>query len=87
MTKLQQVRQWVADAMADGWDYKPTYAEEHFSQAITLNKNGYIVMAIMRPVGTKFVHKTLTKDDVNLHIWGPDGLAVDPPKAGMPGLS
>ena len=59
--------QWRLDVMADGWDSKPMYQHEPEECAAKLTNSGWIAHVIAR------------EGYVDVAVWGPDGLAVDPP--------
>lgn len=64
-------------AVADGWDIKPTYDEhESVESHATLAKEGFIchVKARVKKPGSTW------KYEAEVSIWGPDRLAIIPPK-------
>lgn len=70
--------QWVKDAIADGWLAEPTYKGEDIDNATRLMKEGFIVLAIDRV--EKKQPWGITPAQQSVHVWGPDGLAIDPPE-------
>ena len=70
----EEVTSWREAAVADGWIIRPTYRHEPVESAATLDKDGFKAMLLARPA-------TKTRRNWNdVHVWGPDGLAIDPPK-------
>lgn len=63
-------------AVADGWICKPTYGEdENMLSAASLDKDGFHMSII------SCEHEdTKWKYEVNISIWGPDGLAIKVPE-------
>lgn len=75
---LETVREWVAAAVADGWNIEPTYKTEPQESAATLSKNGFRAMALMRDRGE--IHDRRYRYEAHVSAWGPDGLAISVPK-------
>jgi hypothetical protein len=75
---LEAVRQWVADAVADGWDIEPTYRVEPVGRAARLTRDGYIAMALMRDNSGETGRRW--RYEANVSVWGPDGLAISVPR-------
>jgi hypothetical protein len=75
---LESARQWVADAVADGWTIEPTYRTESIKRAATLTKDDYKALVLMRDdshtPGSRF------KYTAQVSVWGPDGLAINVPR-------
>jgi hypothetical protein len=74
---LEAVRQWVATAVADGWQIEPTYQTEPVESAATLDKGGFRAMALMRDRGEN--HDRRYRYEAKVSAWGPDGLAISVP--------
>jgi hypothetical protein len=55
-------------AVKDGWLIEPTYEHESIDRAATLKKEGFFIQVITR----------LGKE-ASINIWGPDGMAINPP--------
>jgi hypothetical protein len=72
---LEAVRQWVADAVADGWEINPTYRTEPVESAATLDKNGFRAMVLMRDRGEGETDRGW-RYEAKVSAWGPDGLAI-----------
>ncbi len=66
-------RTWALAAVIDGWSSRPTYDHEPVEQAFTLERDGFKISGLARP-GTD---KSLPCAEI--HIWGPDRLAITPP--------
>jgi len=65
---IESVRAWRNAAVADGWHIEPTYQHESADRAARLrHPEGFIAQVVTREKGL-----------VDLHIWGPDGLAINP---------
>ena len=71
---LAGVRQWRSDAIAGGWDHRPTYGEsEPEERAMRLTgPDGWTAQTIARS-------NERGGAEASIHVWGPDGLAVDVP--------
>lgn len=68
-TRLEQVREFILAACADGWSLEPTYPGcESVDRACTLKREGYVIQALAR-----------SPQQANICIWGPDKLALAPP--------
>ena len=60
--------------IADGWTCKPRYEGEPIDSYSEHEKNGFTLIICTRsPVGK-------WKYQAEVSIWGPDGLAIEPPK-------
>lgn len=78
-TQFEAVALWIADAVADGWSMRPTYSSEPVERAITLDRDGYRIMAINRSESNgKKPGNWYSESKIN--IWGPDGLTIPPPQ-------
>lgn len=64
-----KIREWSADAVADGWKISPTYSGEDVGTAFSLAKNGWTASGIVRGNPAD-----------SLCIWGPDSLQVKVPE-------
>lgn len=67
---LAQVREFVEAAKNDSWQYEATYKLESIDTAITLRREGFVIMATLR--GEKHYSHSLS-------MWGNDGLAIKIP--------
>ncbi len=76
-TQLERVRQYVAAAVADGWEIQPTYASESVDRAARLKRDGFVMQALTR-THEPSQHRWLY--EAKVHLWGPDGLALTPPE-------
>jgi hypothetical protein len=65
-------------AVLDGWTIKPTYEREPQEYASTLEKDGFLMMVLSRPP-IEYSHGSYTWDG-SVHIFGPDGLAIETPE-------
>lgn len=66
----KQIEQFISDAVADGWNIKPTYDDhESIETAASLEKDGYKIMVVNR-IGEHIFNKPI-------HGWGPDSLSID----------
>lgn len=74
----EQVEQYRAAMIADGWDHKPTYGSlerrvgESEEAAMSLSKDGFKCQTLLRDPNTEVVH-------YDINFWGPDGLVVAHP--------
>lgn len=75
---IEGVRQYVADATADGWSIEPTYATESIERAAHLRREGFVMSIIARDDRNEKGRRFMFSAQVN--IWGPDGLAITPPR-------
>ena len=67
--RSQQIKQFIKDAIADGWSIKPTYGDHEFvERAASLEKDDYKLM-VMNRIKENYA-------DQSIHGWGPDGLAI-----------
>jgi hypothetical protein len=68
---------WREAAMADGWTGEPTYpSHEPIESAAKLtHPDGFTAQILTRThaAGSRY------KFSVSVHVWGPDGLTVEPP--------
>ena len=76
--QLEAVRRYVADAVADGWSIAPTYQNESVDRAARLKREGFVMQVLMR-THEPSLHKW--QFEAKVHLWGPDGLALNPPAA------
>jgi len=62
-------------AAADGWEIEPTYGTESVDRAASLTKDDFVMRVLSRTheEGSKW------KYQAEVYIWGPDGLAINPP--------
>jgi len=76
---LKWAREFRDAAVADGWKIEPAYTNEDVSSASHLTKNGFKMTVITRDHPAPFIrNQRVIQGTVN--IWGPDGLAIDPPQ-------
>jgi hypothetical protein len=69
------VNNWFNAAVNDGWDAQPTYpGHETVDVAAKLTKERFVASILRRKRTGKW------KFEANVHLWGPDGLAITPPK-------
>ena len=61
-----RLREWVQDAILDGWTTSPTYpGHEPITTAVSLSKDGWRAQVIIR-----------ANPADGISVWGPDRLAV-----------
>lgn len=76
---LEVVRQFIQDAIADGWASRPLYSDPEFG--IILEKNGMTIHARTEPQGCygtwpgRGTPNPMT-DNASLSAWGSDGLVL-----------
>lgn len=75
--QIAAVRAWVAAAVADGWTIEPTYPCESVERAARLRRDGWLAQVVMRDMRTE-TKPGKWKYEAQVHVWGPDGLCVDP---------
>ena len=73
-TYIEAVRAFRVAAAADGWGVVPTYPPEPIDNAAKGTKEGFVFHTIARGSVGKWLHQASGS------LWGPDGLAIDPPK-------
>ena len=87
--ELEKVISFRDAAIADGWAIKPSYPSESMGRASRLEKEGFIIQVLSRDntpeskfppnpndrVGIKWEY------EVDIHIWGPDGLIIREPSS------
>lgn len=69
-TRFNEINQFVADAVADGWTLEQTYDSEPSMRACKLKREGFVISVITRKNVGKW------KYEANIHAWAPDKLAV-----------
>jgi hypothetical protein len=74
--RLTAVRQWVADAVADGWTIEPTYGSEPVERAARLAREGWVILALMRDNRDRSQGAGF---EASINVWGPDGLSIEAP--------
>jgi hypothetical protein len=67
-------------AVADGWSIRPTYDSEPVTSAASLDKEGFHMSILARINDLKRYPNVKNLYDIDISIWGPDSLAVEPPK-------
>jgi len=72
--RLAGAQQFRDDAVADGWNIAPTYETEAVDRAAKLRRDGYVMMVLTRTKLGKWAF------EAQVNIWGPDGLAINPPE-------
>ncbi len=71
--ELERIIEFRDAAVRDGWAIQRTYPNhEPIESAASLEKDGFKMMILSRPT-------ELHKFDANIHIWGPDRLAIKIP--------
>lgn len=75
--EVARVRQWIRDAVADGWEIKPTYEREGMNTACTLDREGWRVMSCRRPPGHGVGQFKNKRGNISISMWGPDGVSVN----------
>jgi hypothetical protein len=80
--RLEGVRNFVSDAVRDGWGIEQTYpGREPVESAATLTRDGFKMMAFARDAsGDERRVRSRTSYMASISIWGPDGLAINPPQ-------
>lgn len=71
---LVKAEAWRDAAVADGWSIEPTYDYEPVERAWRLSREGFSVQGI-----TRAARDDTEMTTADIHIWGPDGLAIRPP--------
>jgi hypothetical protein len=77
---LQQVQKFRDDAVKDGWSIKPTYNHESVESASHLYKDGFVISILTRTNDLRLYPNVNNLYEVEISIWGPDGLAIEPPR-------
>jgi hypothetical protein len=81
--QLEAVRAWVKAAEADGWSLRPTFPKNETAEsAATLERDGFKLMTLARvhqPQDRPGLRKRAEFYAVSIHLWGPDGVAIEPP--------
>lgn len=76
---LAAVLQWRADAIASGWTWEQTYANEAPDRAMRLHgPGGWVAQTLARTV-QRFNGYGATRPTAEITVWGPDGLQVPVP--------
>jgi hypothetical protein len=75
---LESVRQWVADAVVDGWSIEATYRVESVERAATLVKDGYKALVLMRDNSNETGRRW--KYEAQVSAWAPDRMAISVPR-------
>lgn len=75
---MKGVRQYVSDAVADGWTIEPTYKTESADRAAHLRRDGFVMSVIARDDRDQKGRRYMFSASVS--IWGPDGMAIRPPR-------
>lgn len=69
------LKQWRRDAVAAGWVASATYDHEPIESAMRLSSpDGWEAQSLLR-----LSDDPKRNSEVSLHLWGPDGLSVEPP--------
>jgi hypothetical protein len=77
---FQKAIEFRTAAIADGWVVKPTYDHEPVESAASLkHPEGFTMLIITREHNLKLYPNVKTKYEIDISIWGPDGLAIDVP--------
>ena len=74
MRSKENVKNFIADAIADGWECKPRHEGESVESSAELTRDGFIISALNRD-GTSRL-----RADRSISCWGPDSLAVIMPE-------
>jgi hypothetical protein len=74
--RLHAAKAYRDAAAADGWSIRSTYGSEDIDRAATLNRESFIMQVLTRDNSEK---KGKWKYEAQISIWGPDGLAINPP--------
>lgn len=72
---LPIVHGWREALEADGWSIEKTYGHEPVEHAWSAKKDGFSVQGLARPISNED-GKVCSPE---IHIWGPDGLAIAVP--------
>lgn len=76
-----RVREWAADAIADGWKAEVLYKLEQEDQSTRLEKDGFVAHIISREPHPRTKHLGEQRYyEAGIAIWGPDRLAIEPPE-------
>lgn len=74
--RMESVRQYVRDAITDGWTIEPTYTTESVERAAHLKREGFVMSVLTRDNRDR---KSKCPYETSISIWGPDGLAISVP--------
>ncbi len=72
--ELIRVNKWRNDAIADGWEHRPTYPKEEEDRASSLQKEGWKALILARVNDNKKF-----RFEAEISVWAPDGLVISPP--------
>lgn len=77
-SKIEAVRAFRDAAVADGWSIEATYGKhEPLERAAKLHRDGFVMRILTRDNTDRGYRK---KYEAEVNIWGPDGMAITPPK-------
>lgn len=76
---LQQVQKFRDNAVKDGWSIKPIYDHESVESASSLSKDGFSMLILTRTHDLNKYPNVKNIYEVDVSIWGPDGLAIEVP--------
>jgi len=77
IARWQAVNAYRDAAATDGWSIRPTYGSESIERAASLERDGFKMMVLSRDNSDQKARKW--KYEAQVSIWGPDGLAINPP--------
>jgi hypothetical protein len=78
--RLRHVQKFRDDAVKDGWSIKPTYfPHESVDSASSLSKDGFSMLILTRTHDLIKYPNVKNLYEVEISIWGPDGLAIEVP--------
>lgn len=72
---VESVRQWVRDAIADGWDQRTYFDGEPVDQACRLSKDGFRASVL-----TRTGRAGRYPFEASIAMWGPDGMVISVPR-------
>jgi hypothetical protein len=76
--RLRWAQEYRDAAAADGWSKRATYgSSEDIDRAASLSRDGFAMSVLTRDNSAKGAK---WKHEASIHIWGPDGMAIDPPE-------
>jgi len=71
------ILEWIQAATDDGWSSGPTYESEPVAWAGRMEKEGFVVSYLLRPIGRKGFKDRIEKSgEVALHGWCPKGISI-----------
>lgn len=79
--RLRHVQRFRDNAVKDSWSIKPTYDHhESVESASSLSKDGFSMLILTRTHDLNKYPNVKNLYEVEISIWGSDGLAIEPPQ-------